>query len=96
MIRKLLNFLRPRPRVLIRVLPARTEADTKRIFSEWPATDERLAVTLQLIQDHIDAAQASLSGHRYDPTKLAADAGAVEALENLLAELAMKVAKENP
>lgn len=96
MIRRILSILRSRPRVLIRVLPSRTEADTKRIFAEWPATDERLAVTLQLIQEHIDSAQASLAGHRYDPTKLAADAGAVEALENLLAELAMKVAKENP
>lgn len=93
MIRRILNYLRPRPRILIRVLPSRSEADAARIFADWHHSDARLGVILQLVQEHIDAAQGNISAHRYDTTKLTADAGACEALEALLADIVGRVGR---
>lgn len=93
MLRRILNYLRHRPRILIRVLPSRPPEETARIFAEWQRNDARLGVTLQLIQEHLDNAQCAVAAHRHDPAKLAADAGACEALEALLADICGRVAK---
>ena len=94
--KRILSLFARKPRVLIRTATGLPPEDMARIFAEWPADDQRLAAVFQLIQEQLDNAQGDVAAHRHDPAKLTADAGACNALELLLGEMAQRVSQPKP